>query len=402
LDKLPPSTEYDIAHFEISRNNISHREKPMNNYYNIYQTDDTLAEQNTYEIKSFKIGAFGYVITKRGAINILKKYGYTIAGAPDDFLNIFLNHGGVFIEPSELLIEAREDIPSAIWGDGANSKCIESRKFNRIVIFGGTGMLGRYMVKYFSDKYAVIEINRSTFDIGKISVDEIIKYLNTVICEGDLVLNCAGVINKRADITESEMIKVNSIFPYLLSQVVSEKMAWMVQPTTDCVFSGNKGLYNYSDVKDAKDIYGITKSIGEVNGNRCSVIRCSIIGEEVGNSRSLVEWAKSQRGSKVKGYTNHKWNGITCLQYAKEIDNMIGKGFPKNLIFTSFWVDNEGQKRDCISKYDLLLLLNKIYNLDLEIECHETDISIDRTLSGTEVCVSLNDQIQEMRTFCLI
>jgi dTDP-4-dehydrorhamnose reductase len=399
ISNLPPSTEYDIAHFEISRNYLTYKEIPFNEYYHTCI--------NT--IESFRIGAFGYIVTKRGAMNILKKYGFTILGAPDDFLNTFFHDGGVFIEPKERFIEARMDIPSTIWDDIENRKKIPESKsdltvvnVNRVVIFGSSGMLGRYMYKFFSSRYPVLEVNRDILDIGNTSIENTLKFLNENIAKDDLVINCAGVINKRTDLSENEMIRVNSVFPYLLSQVVSEKLAWMVQPTTDCVFSGNKGVYDVSDVKDDKDPYGITKSMGEsVNKSRCSVIRCSIIGEELVNTRSLIEWAKGQRGNKVRGYVNHKWNGITCLQYAKEISNMIRLGFPKILQLESFWVDDGGIKCDYITKYDLLRLINSVYELNLEIESYETSIPVDRRLIGTQVDTSLNEQLKEMKLFRL-
>lgn len=399
IANLPPSTEYDIAHFEVSRNYLTYKEIPFNNYYHTCINSTN----------SFKIGAFGYIVTKRGAMNILKNYGFTILGAPDDFLNVFFHNGGVFIEPKELLIEARTDIPSTIWEDSENSRKIPESKseqtvvnVNRVVIFGSSGMLGRYMYKFFSSTYPILEVNRNILDIGNTSIENTLKFLNENIAKDDLVINCAGVINKRPDLSESEMIRVNSVFPYLLSQVVSEKLAWMVQPTTDCVFSGNKGVYDVSDVKDDKDPYGITKSMGEsVNKSRCSVIRCSIIGEELVNTRSLIEWAKGQRGNKVRGYVNHKWNGITCLQYAKEISNMIRVGFPKILQLESFWVDDIGNKNNYITKYDLLRLINRVYELNLEIESYETSIPIDRTLLGTQVETSLNEQLKEMKLFRL-
>jgi predicted ATP-dependent protease len=68
---------------------------------------------------------------------------------------------------------------------------------------------------------------------------------------------------------------------------------------------------------DADDVYGMSKNGGDTPDNM--VLRTSIIGEERGQSRSLLEWARSQAGKHVKAIGERY--GLTCervIQIAKE------------------------------------------------------------------------------------
>jgi dTDP-4-dehydrorhamnose reductase len=91
----------------------------------------------------------------------------------------------------------------------------------------------------------------------------------------------------------------------------------MIHPTTDCVYSGLKGSYNEDDKYDVSDVYGMSKAMGEPSN--CTVIRTSIIGEELENKKSFLEFVRNS-DSEINGWDDHYWNGITCYQYCKIID----------------------------------------------------------------------------------
>ena len=72
-------------------------------------------------------------------------------------------------------------------------------------------------------------------------------------------------------------------FPHQLAQICREKNIRLIHMSTDCVFSGNKGIYTENDPSDADDLYGKTKFLGEVDYPGCLTIRTSIIGRETGD-----------------------------------------------------------------------------------------------------------------------
>ena len=181
----------------------------------------------------------------------------------------------------------------------------------KVYVFGSRGMLGKYVRTYLENYYEVIEVNRNIIDGSDTTEFEIEdRLLNLFINKGDVVINCVGAIKPRVDeLGDLNAIKVNSVFPRMLANVCEKLEVKMIHPTTDCVYTGNKGSYTENDKCDVNDVYGMTKSLGEPNN--CMVIRTSIIGEEVGQTRSLIEWVKSQKDNTVFGFTNHFWKGLS-------------------------------------------------------------------------------------------
>ncbi len=270
----------------------------------------------------------------------------------------------------------------------------------RFIVFGGNGMLGRYVCKYFSDLgHDIVRLTRDELDIYTTSTQDILKYLDKVLKNNEVVINCAGIINKR-NVNDLEMYKVNSIFPHILSRKCLQYDNKLYHITTDCVFSGKHGPYENENQHDVFDDYGLSKSIGEpndpINDKNTCVIRTSIIGEEE-NNRSLIEWAKRSKGTTINGYTNHLWNGVTCLQLAKEIQHNLGSFQGGSLVIIS-----KNGTDNYINKYDLLNLINRIYELDLNIVSFETELVCDRRLSEKDAIVTdstLEEQIIEMKIF---
>lgn len=268
----------------------------------------------------------------------------------------------------------------------------------KIILFGYCGMLGRYLYTYLQSKYEVIGIGRSDYDV---MVDDVTKLESLLVSHGinpeTVIINACGTIpqaSKNYALGERIYIKVNAVFPNLLALLAEKYGAQMIHSTTDCVYDGVKGDYSEIDPHSALSIYGISKSVGEPAN--CTVIRTSIIGEELNNQRSLLEWAKSNRNREVKGYVNHYWNGITCFQYAKVIDHIIDHKL--------FW---KGVRHivspTTVSKYTLLHLINDAFQLNLSIQEHQDTTPCNRALNSIHLfsleIPELSDQIRELALY---
>jgi dTDP-4-dehydrorhamnose reductase len=265
----------------------------------------------------------------------------------------------------------------------------------KIFIFGSNGMLGRYVKKYLKSFFELVEINRDNFNVFNCSEQNIENILiNNNIKKGDVIINCIGTIKPRVDeLGELNAIIVNTVFPRYLANVSEKLNCKLIHPTTDCVFDGLKGNYCENDKHDVTDTYGRTKSLGEPNN--CTVIRTSIIGEELNQGRSLVEWVKSNRNKEINGFRNHIWNGITCLQFAKICKLIIDNN--------SFWNGVRHIYSNKVNKFELLSIINEIYNLNIKINDIESDVSVDRSLSTIYgeifTITDLYSQITEMKNF---
>lgn len=260
-----------------------------------------------------------------------------------------------------------------------------------LIILGSDGMLGRYVYKYMKENcgYNVLGYTRSILDATNL-VDSRNKMLE-ILQEGDIVINCIGITNKRTDLPDTDMYIVNSIFPHIIDRVCFSKNCHFIHASTDCVFKGDIGGYTNASVKDNDDSYGLSKSIGEeIKG---SVIRVSIIGDENKRQTNLVSWLKSQREGKVYGYTDHYWNGITCLKWAQIVSDIIEKKdyWSGVRIYHSTYKGN-----NYITKAELLKCLDKYYSLCIQVVDTKSGKNIDRTMYGIQVDTDLEEQVREM------
>lgn len=268
----------------------------------------------------------------------------------------------------------------------------------KIVLFGSLGMLGNYVLRILKENYQVICINRDEFDIENGNWNELYTIINNLVNKNDIIINCAGIIPQKNNNDLRKFICVNTVFPHKLNEIAKLLKLRFIHITTDCVYSGSKGNYSNCEKHDANTLYGITKSLGEPLDS--TIIRTSIIGEEIYGKKSLLEWIKSNKNGKINGFQNHYWNGVTCLTLSKIINEVIDKNL--------FW---KGIKHivspNIVSKYDLCCYINEIYNLNININ-KINDIE-DKNMTLTESKLDYDfkiknifEQIKELYRFKII
>jgi len=196
---------------------------------------------------------------------------------------------------------------------------------------------------------------------------------------GDYVINCIGLIKHRMDDSSAtdrlEAIRVNSAFPYELAALAERQGFRVIQIATDCVYAGTTGLYTEDSPHDPLDVYGKTKSLGEVPNPLFLNVRCSIIGREVSGATSLVEWLLSQpQNGEIRGFLDHEWNGVTTDTFA---DLAIGLVTSKSeLSGTHHFVPSSS-----MNKSDLSSLILSVFGRD--------DVTVVPTVTGKRVDRSL-------------
>jgi len=264
-----------------------------------------------------------------------------------------------------------------------------------VLILGGSGMLGA-MVTDFLARQPGLRVSATVraadlkqrcdqvlpavswrlFDAATPDLAQIEQTL-----EGqEWVVNAVGVIkpyihdDKAAEVERG--IRINALFPHLMARAAEKTGSHVLQIATDCVYSGQKGGYVETDKHDALDAYGQTKSLGEVTSKQVSHLRCSIIGPEPKAHVSLLDWFLGQpRGAQVNGFVNHRWNGVTTLQYARLCNGIIAQ----NLSLPHMHhVVPSGE----ISKCDMLrAFATSFHREDIAISPTNAAVVIDRSLS---------------------
>ena len=169
------------------------------------------------------------------------------------------------------------------------------------------------------------------------------------------IVNCIGVLIKGSIKDPSNAILINSLLPHKLVKYSKTVGSKLIHISTDCVFDGSKGNYIETDNKTAQDIYGLSKSLGEINDDKNLTLRTSIIGPELkNNGEGLFSWFINQKGE-VNGFTESIWGGVTTLELAEVIIKSINENYSGLIHITN------GQP---ISKFELLSLIKNIFELN--------------------------------------
>jgi dTDP-4-dehydrorhamnose reductase len=255
---------------------------------------------------------------------------------------------------------------------------------SKVLVLGGTGMLGHAVLEEFEEfPGEVVFTSRSgsgnPFDVLSDSVESLAKYVG----HGDYIINCLGITKPHIkDDNEQDVARaklVNSLFPAELASHAEKTGSRVIQIATDCVFSGRKGHYLETDTHDAEDVYGKTKSLGEVVSENVMHIRVSTIGRELGRRTLLLEWVLSHpHGATIPGYIDHLWNGVSTNHFAKVLRGIIETdGFESGL--------SHLVPADELSKADLVRQIASAFGRsDLIVKDTDSAKPIDRTLSTTD------------------
>jgi dTDP-4-dehydrorhamnose reductase len=259
----------------------------------------------------------------------------------------------------------------------------------RVIVLGATGMFGHKLIQRLTDKYEVAGTVRSPtvgdrlarlFKSVKIycSVDaNNFASVEQAIADwkADVVLNCVGLIKQQQAANDALIsIPINSLFPHQLARLNTARGTRLLHFSTDCVFSGRRGNYIEDDLPDPLDLYGRSKLLGEVVAPNTLTLRTSIVGRGLSGHLGLIDWFVSQRGRQVNGYVNALYSGLTTIA-AADLVLLLIRAFPK---LDKLW----HVSGDPISKFDLLQLVNRIYDLGIEL-VPDKQFKCDRRLDSS-------------------
>ena len=262
----------------------------------------------------------------------------------------------------------------------------------RVLVLGASGMLGNAVFRLFAQ-------SPSFLTMGSLRSTNLLRYLakdlhNRIVCgvdvenldsltglfkksRPDVVINCIGMVKQLAAAVDPLVVlPVNALLPHRLARLCEVAGARLVHISTDCVFSGVKGMYTEADVPDVTDLYGLSKYIGEVDYPHAITLRTSIIGHELSGSQSLVGWFLSQREG-VRGFRRAIFSGLPTVELALVIRDYV---IPRPELHGLYHVSAKA-----INKYELLRLVANVYGKSVEIHPDDQFV-IDRSLDSTLFC----------------
>ncbi len=234
----------------------------------------------------------------------------------------------------------------------------------RILILGGDGMLGHQLLKSWqsshdvsvtlrgeSEQYHQYGLFNDDNSYYGVDVQDFAQIVSTVEAfKPEAIVNAVGIVKQRSAAQDAIIcLEVNSLLPHRLSQLCNEHDVRLIHISTDCVFSGSKGMYTEDDLEDARDLYGRSKLLGEVPDAQAVTLRTSIIGLELSRKKSLVEWFLAQKGE-IKGFTRAIYSGFTTQEMARIIERVL----LVDISLSGLWHVASSP----INKYELLDLLS--------------------------------------------
>lgn len=232
----------------------------------------------------------------------------------------------------------------------------------RVLLLGSTGLLGSKVCSILAENNQIELITTSRNDEkSTLKFDPISNNLELLLDETspDYVVNCLGIIPQdRARTIRNyiEMFQVNTFFARKLARAANVRGIKVIQPQTDGVFSGRRGGYSENSAKCPRSLYALSKILSETKFESQINLRCSFIGAELsGKTKSLLSWVISRpAGAEIFGFTNHWWNGVTTLIFAKVCEYLIisNPKVPHTLHLVP---------RNSVTKFELLELIAK-YN----------------------------------------
>ena len=258
----------------------------------------------------------------------------------------------------------------------------------KILVLGASGMIGSTVIRVMSEQSGwqvfgtVREASNKRFfsdsiakrlipDVDVERQDSVLQVFNQI--RPDVVINCAGLTKHKPaarDLLVS--ILINTLMPHHLSGLCKLAGARLIHVSTDCVFSGEKGGYVEEDFPDARDVYGKSKALGEVNEQHTVTLRTSTIGHELQSQFGLLDWFLSQE-IRCKGYGRAIFSGLPTVVFAQVVRDIV---IPNKEMSGLYHVAAKP-----INKFDLLKLIASEYGKFIDIVLDDK-LVIDRSLDA--------------------
>tara|TARA_A100001015_G_C15000516_1_gene718257 strand:+ start:630 stop:1499 length:870 start_codon:yes stop_codon:yes gene_type:complete len=260
----------------------------------------------------------------------------------------------------------------------------------KILIFGASGMLGHRLfidLPNLNKNSKVIGIIRTKKDKGLFNnnsnqikifnnfknMSEIGKLLKSI--KPNVIINALGIIKQKKKTPYYDYLYFNSIFPRVLEHITKNSCK-IINISTDCVFDGVKGNYTELSNDLSNDVYGISKYLGEIQAHNNLTLRTSIIGHEIKNHKSLLEWFINNKDEVIHGYKNVFFSGLTTNEMSKVLNIILTKNYNLKGIY------HLSSRK--ISKLNLLKKINQIYKLRKNIKPKKVK-HLDRSLNSHKI-----------------
>ncbi|WP_237132499.1 dTDP-4-dehydrorhamnose reductase [Pseudohongiella sp. O18] len=199
----------------------------------------------------------------------------------------------------------------------------------KVALTGAGGQLGQTLQQYLSaERYQIIPITHAELDIS----DETALRRHLTDIKPDAIINAAAYTAVDAAETDDLVARAaNATGPKNLARWAAENDTWLLQISTDFVFSGrNHRPYTPDDQTDPLSIYGRTKLEGELHVRYLApkhslVLRTSWVYSQFGRNflKTMLKLMADRDVLKVVtdqiGTPSSTWGLARCIESALQI-----------------------------------------------------------------------------------
>ena len=271
----------------------------------------------------------------------------------------------------------------------------------KVLVIGSNGMAGHVITKYLRQQGHTVSTVAKTDASYSVDIENNLEVqsLTRILYNFDYVINCIGLLVKDSIARPDRAAYINGWFPHYLEYLLKNTRTKLIHLSTDCVFDGSKGNYKEDAIHTEMNVYGKSKSMGEVNNDKDVTFRMSIIGPEIkSNGTGLFNWILKNPNKEIDGWNNALWNGITTLELAKCIDTYMS-----NPIITGVYhlVNNDNK----INKFKLLTKINKIFVLKKIVNETSGPKDVNKILIDTRQLIDFDipdydKMLRELKLWC--
>ena len=187
--------------------------------------------------------------------------------------------------------------------------------YSNVAIIGGSGQLGRQLVKLYPGCHAPTSAEFDLYDASE-SADELSEF--------DLVINCAAMHDmKECEWNPANAVVINTMAPYVIALACQK----LIHISTAYVFGRcrpSQSRFSENDIPDPQSVYGTTKYLGErligLAGKQHLIVRTNALygpGGPSGKAMSFVDGVRSGKYTHVK--VDEWCNPTSCIDLARAI-----------------------------------------------------------------------------------
>lgn len=256
----------------------------------------------------------------------------------------------------------------------------------KILIFGGSGLLGSALKSYFLinnfNVFTTSNRNKADFIINKLSKEKLKKIIQKV--KPNIIINCIALtdVDKcEKKINSSTLLNAN-VVDLIISSIQEVKLkSHFIQISTDHVYDKSPSRKkNFENDVSLTNVYSITKYLGEKNSlnyDKSTVLRTNFFGKSLIKAKiSYSDWIiKNLKNNKKFEVSENVYFSPVNLKYIGFIINKI----IKNKIYGTY---NLGSS-NVLSKYEFAKKIAKIKKLKVSlIKKRKNNLMNDNRPSG--------------------